>query len=59
MNGETKTKIAKMLYHLSNDNRASADKELHEILKIKAKNAFAKEYEKVKRTFSKENDGNI
>jgi hypothetical protein len=54
MNSETRTRIARMVYHLGNENRASADKELKEIVKFKIKSAFETEYEKVKTAFSKE-----
>ena len=51
---ETKVQISKMLYHLSTENRASADKQLKEIVNSKVQNIFNKEYDKVKSSFSKE-----
>ena len=55
MNGETQSKIQKMLYHLSNENHASAGQELKEVIAMKVKTTFRQEYEKVKQSFSKEN----
>ena len=55
MEPEIKSKIAKMLYNLGTENRAQADKELRDIIKSKVKNTLSKEFEKVKRSFSKEN----
>lgn len=55
MTPETKSKIAKMLYHLGTDNRAKADTELRDIIKNKVDNALSREFEKVKASFSKEN----
>ena len=54
MSSDTRSKISQMLYHLGNGNRASADRELAQIVKIKMKNVFEKEYQKVKDQFSKE-----
>ncbi len=54
MIAETKAQISKLLYHLSNDNRAQADKVLNNIVESKVKSRFNNEYEKVKSTFSKE-----
>lgn len=55
MEPEIKAKIAKMLYNLSTENRAQADKELRHIIQTKVKNSLSREYEKVKASFSKEN----
>ena len=54
MHAETKAQISKMLYHLSTENRAAADKTLKEIVKSKVDHAFNTQYQKVKSTFSKE-----
>jgi len=55
MNPEIKSKVAKMLYNLGTDNRAKADSELREIIKMKVDNALSREFQKVKASFSKEN----
>lgn len=54
MSSETKAKINKMLFHLSNEDRASADRELQQIIKLKTQKVFDKEYQNVKNTFAKE-----
>lgn len=54
MQTETQAKISKMLYHLSTENRAAADAELRAIVKSKVQNAFDKQYQKVKDSFSQE-----
>jgi len=53
MQPEIKTKVAQMLYHLGTENRAKADSELREIIKMKIDNSLSKEFEKVKASFSK------
>jgi hypothetical protein len=55
MQPETKSKVAKFLYNLGTDNRAQADKELREIIKMKVDNELSREFQKVKASFSKEN----
>lgn len=55
MTPETKSKVAKLLYHLGTENRAKADTELREIIKTKVDNALSREFQKVKASFSKEN----
>ena len=55
MKPEIKSKVAKMLYHLGTENRAKADSELREIIKMKVNNSLSKEFQKVKASFSKEN----
>ena len=54
MSSDTRSKISQVIYHLGNGNRASADRELGQIIKIKMKNVFEREYDKVKNQFSKE-----
>lgn len=54
MSSNTRVRISQMLYHLSNENRAAADRELGEIIKIKTKQVFDRELQKVKNTLSKE-----
>ena len=54
MQSEMKAKISKMIYHLSEENRASAESQLREIVKMKIKDSFTKEYQKVKDSFSQE-----
>jgi hypothetical protein len=53
MKPEVKSKISKMLYHLGTENRAKADNELREIIKMKVNNSLSKEFQKVKASFSK------
>lgn len=55
MSSVTKQKIQSMLFHLSTENRAMADKELKSIIKLKTDELFNKQYEKVKNTFKQEN----
>lgn len=55
MEQDTQSKIAKMLYHISVEDRAKANADLKEILQSKVKRVFDSHYEKVKKTFSKEN----
>jgi hypothetical protein len=54
MSSETKAKINKMLFHLSNENRAGADKELQQIIKLKTQKVFDQEYQRIKNSFAKE-----
>jgi hypothetical protein len=54
MSSNTKQKIQQMLYHLSTENLAMADKELKSIIKLKTDKLYNREYEKVKTTFNKE-----
>jgi len=54
MSSVTKQKIQSMLFHLSTENRAMADKELKSIIKLKTDKLFNQEFEKVKNTFKQE-----
>lgn len=54
MSSDTKEKIQKMLYHLSTENLAAADKQLKSIIKIKTDRLFNQQYEKVKNSFKEE-----
>lgn len=54
MSSDTKVKISQMLYHLSTENRAAADRELRDIIKIKTKQVFDREYAKVQNSSRKE-----
>lgn len=54
MHAETKVQISKLLYQLSTEDRAAADRTLKEIVKNKVDRVFNMEYQKVKNTFSKE-----
>lgn len=55
MSTEIKTKVTKMIYNISTENRAAANRDLKEILDLKVKKSLSREYEKVKASFSKEN----
>lgn len=51
---EIKNKISNLLYNISTENRAAADRELANIMKLKIKSLLDSEYEKVKSSFSQE-----
>jgi hypothetical protein len=51
---EIKNKISNLLYNISVENRAAADRELETIMKLKIKGLLDSEYEKVKASFSQE-----
>lgn len=54
MSSDTKQKIQQMLFHLSTENRAMADKELKSIIKLKTDELYKREYDKVKNSFKQE-----
>jgi hypothetical protein len=54
MTNEAQAKIQKMVYNLTTENRAAAGRELKDIIDIKVKNAFKREYAQVLQSF-KEN----
>jgi hypothetical protein len=55
MTNEAHAKIQKMLYNLSTNDRASASKELRQVLEMKVKDAYNREYTQVSNSLSKEN----
>ena len=55
MSGEIQQHIQKFLYHLSNEDRASADVELKQVIDKKHQARFDAAYENVKEAFSKKN----
>lgn len=54
MTSEAQAKIQKMIYNLTNENRSAAGRDLKEIIDIKVKDAFKREYTQVMQSF-KEN----
>lgn len=54
MTSEAQAKIQKMIYNLTNENRSAAGRDLKDIIDIKVKDAFKREYTQVMQSF-KEN----
>jgi hypothetical protein len=52
MTNEAQAKIQKMVYNFVTDNRAGAAKELKEVLDLKIKSSFRKEYDQLTKSFA-------